>query len=88
MKKLNVIVKNKAGLHARPAAALVNLTQNFKSEIFIEKDGRRVSAKSIIGVLSIGASMGDIIDVEVIGEDELEAANALEELFNNKLVNQ
>lgn len=88
MKKLTVTVKSKAGLHARPAATLVNLTQNFKSEIFIEKDARRVSAKSIIGVLSIGASMGDIIDVEVIGEDEVEAVNALEELFNNKLVNQ
>ncbi|MBU5485892.1 HPr family phosphocarrier protein [Clostridium sp. MSJ-11] len=88
MKKLNVTVKSKSGLHARPAAALVNLTQRFKSNITIEKDGRSVNAKSIIGVLSIGAEREDIISVLIDGEDETRAFNELEELFNKTLLNE
>ncbi|WP_315117305.1 HPr family phosphocarrier protein [uncultured Clostridium sp.] len=87
MKRLNVTVKSKSGLHARPAAALVNLTQRFKSNIIIEKDGRSVNAKSIIGVLSIGAEREDIISVLIDGEDEARAFNELEELFNKTLLN-
>lgn len=88
MKRLNVTVKSKSGLHARPAAALVNLTQKFKSNITIEKDGRSVNAKSIIGVLSIGAEREDIVSVLIDGEDETRAFNELEELFNKTLINE
>lgn len=88
MKKLNVIVKSKSGLHARPAATLVNLTQQFESNITIEKDGRSANAKSIIGILSIGAAMGDSVSVLIDGEDEAEAFNELEELFNTTLPNE
>ncbi|WP_454053677.1 HPr family phosphocarrier protein [Clostridium sp. Marseille-Q7071] len=88
MKKLNVTVKSKSGLHARPAATLVNLTQQFESNITIEKDGRSANAKSIIGILSIGAAMGDIVSVLIDGEDETEAFNELEELFNKTLPNE
>ncbi len=88
MKKLNVTVKSKSGLHARPAATLVNLTQQFESNIIIEKDGRSANAKSIIGILSIGAAMGDIVSVLIDGEDETEAFNELEELFNKTLPNE
>ncbi len=88
MKKLNVTVKSKSGLHARPAATLVNLTQQFESNITIEKDGRSANAKSIIGILSIGAAMGDMVSVLIDGEDEAEAFNELEELFNKTLPNE
>ncbi|GAA0123983.1 MAG: HPr family phosphocarrier protein [Clostridium argentinense] len=88
MKKLDVTVKSKSGLHARPAATLVNLTQKFESNITIEKDGRSANAKSIIGVLSIGAAMGDNVSVLIDGEDETEAFNELEELFNKTLPNE
>ncbi|ARC85422.1 phosphotransferase system, HPr-related protein [Clostridium argentinense CDC 2741] len=88
MKKLNVTVKSKSGLHARPAATLVNLTQQFESNITIEKDGRSANAKSIIGILSIGAAMGDMVSVLIDGEDETEAFNELEELFNKTLPNE
>jgi len=88
MKKLNVTVKSKSGLHARPAATLVNLTQQFESNITIEKDGRSANAKSIIGILSIGAAMGDVVSVLIDGEDETEAFNELEELFNKTLPNE
>ncbi|WP_291578568.1 HPr family phosphocarrier protein [Clostridium sp. UBA6640] len=88
MKKLNVTVKSKSGLHARPAATLVNLTQQFESNITIEKDGRSANAKSIIGILSIGAAMGDVVSVLIDGEDETEAFSELEELFNKTLPNE
>lgn len=88
MKKLNVTVKSKSGLHARPAATLVNLTQQFESNITIEKDGRSANAKSIIGILSIGAAMGDMVSVLIDGKDETEAFNELEELFNKTLPNE
>lgn len=88
MKKLNVTVKSKSGLHARPAATLVNLTQQFESNITIEKDGRSANAKSIIGILSIGAAKGDMVSVLIDGEDETEAFNELEELFNKTLPNE
>lgn len=85
MKNLDVVVKNSAGLHARPATLLVKLAQGFKSDIFIEKDGKKANGKSIMGVLSIGAAKGDKVSIEIIGEDELEALMAVEELFNERL---
>ncbi|MGB9794207.1 HPr family phosphocarrier protein [Caldisericum exile] len=76
-------VKNKVGLHARPAAVLVQTANKFKSDIKIEKDGKVVSAKSILGVLSLGAEKGSTITVTVDGVDEEEALKTIEELVNN-----
>ncbi|MGB9855879.1 MAG: HPr family phosphocarrier protein [Caldisericum exile] len=76
-------VKNKVGLHARPAAVLVQTASKFKSDIKIEKDGKVVSAKSILGVLSLGAEKGSTITVTVDGVDEEEALKTIEELVNN-----
>ena len=77
-------VKNKVGLHARPAAVFVQTANKFKSNIFVEKDGKSVSAKSILGVLSLGAEKGVKISVEIEGSDEEEAINAISELIENK----
>ncbi len=80
----NVIVKNKTGLHARPAALFVQTANKFKSEIFIEKQGKKVNAKSIMGVMSLAVSQGTEITISAQGEDEKEAVNKLVELIESK----
>jgi len=84
MQQKDFIIQNKVGLHARPAAVLVQTANKFKSNIFVEKDGKSVSAKSILGVLSLGAEKGVTISVEIEGSDEEEAMNAISELIANK----
>lgn len=81
-KELKII--NKTGLHARPAAMLVKTTGKFKSEIFISKDGYRVNGKSIMGVMTLAAEPGSIIEVSIEGPDENEAMKAMEDLINHK----
>jgi len=84
MIKQDFTIQNKVGLHARPAAVFVQTANKFKSNIFVEKDGKSVSAKSILGVLSLGAEKGAQILVEIEGEDEQEAMNTISELIANK----
>lgn len=85
MEKLNVIVGSKSGLHARPASMVVSTANKFTSNITLRKKDRVANAKSIMGILSIAASKGDELEVVVEGQDEIEAINALEDLFNNQL---
>lgn len=75
---------NKLGLHARAAGALVKLASTFRSEITVEKDGTKVNAKSIMGLLMLAASMGSTIRLTAEGGDEREAAAAVEGLVNRK----
>ncbi|MCK5454994.1 MAG: HPr family phosphocarrier protein [Calditrichia bacterium] len=84
MIKKELTIKNKTGLHARPAALLVKTTGKFKSEIFISKDGYKVNGKSIMGVMTLAAESGSVIEISVDGPDEEEAMLALEYLINNK----
>jgi len=84
MIKKELTIKNKTGLHARPAALLVKTTGKFKSDIFISKDGYRVNGKSIMGVMTLAAESGSVIEISVDGPDEEEAFIALEDLINNK----
>lgn len=79
-----VTLLNKVGLHARPASIFVQTAKKFKSEIRVEKDGKEVDAKSILGVLSLGAECGNIITIKVNGEDAEEALKTLVELVNNR----
>ncbi len=76
-----VTVTNSAGLHTRPAAAVVKLASKFKSEFFIEKEGLAINAKSIIGVMSLAAPKGSRLVLRLEGEDEEEAARQLIEFF-------
>jgi phosphotransferase system HPr (HPr) family protein len=76
-------IQNKVGLHARPAAVFVQTTVKFKSNVIVEKDGKEINAKSIIGVLSLGAEKGSKIIIKIEGEDEQEAMKALKELVHN-----
>lgn len=76
-----VIIKNKAGLHTRPAAAVVKIASRFKSDFFIEMLGSEVNAKSIIGVMSLAAPKGTKLTLKLEGEDEEEAARQLIDFF-------
>lgn len=76
-----VTVVNRAGLHTRPAAAIVKLASQFKSEFFIIKDGFRINGKSIIGVMTLAAAQGSELTLEFDGPDEEQAASALREYF-------
>lgn len=84
MYEKTIVVKNKTGLHARPAAMFVQTANKFKSEIFVEKEGKKVNAKSIMGVMSLAVSQGTTITILAQGEDEKDAVEALVELVENK----
>ena len=79
-----VTISNRLGLHARPAAKLVHLAAAGKSEVFIVKDGQRVNARSILGVMLLAAEFGSAVRLEVNGEDEGEMLARLTELVHNK----
>ena len=80
----DVVIKNKLGIHARPAAMLVQLSNKFRSDIFITKDSMSVSGKSIMGVMTLAASRGTKLKIRAVGEDAEEAVNKLIELFEQK----
>ncbi|MGC8937270.1 MAG: HPr family phosphocarrier protein [Candidatus Methanomethylicaceae archaeon] len=84
IRQVAVKLINKVGLHARPATLFVETAKNFKSEIKVEKDGREVDAKSILGILSLGAECGSIITIKANGDDAEDALKALVELVKNK----
>ncbi|MBO5035157.1 MAG: HPr family phosphocarrier protein [Oscillospiraceae bacterium] len=78
-----VLVNNQVGLHARPATFFIQKANEFKCSIWVEKDERRVNAKSLLGVLSLGVVKGTTINLIADGVDEKEAVDALVELFNS-----
>ena len=78
-----VLVNNQVGLHARPATFFIQKANEFKCSIWVEKDERRVNAKSLLGVLSLGVVKGTTINLIADGVDEKEAVEALVELFNS-----
>jgi phosphocarrier protein HPr len=76
-----VTIRNRAGLHTRPAAALVKLAAQFKSEFFIFKDGFEINGKSIIGVMTLAAEQGSTLQLKFEGEDEDLAMETIVGLF-------
>jgi phosphocarrier protein HPr len=82
--KRQIRISNKLGLHARASAKLTQLASRFQSGIWIERNGRRVNAKSIMGVMMLAAGIGSAVELEVEGPDEDAAADALEKLFSEK----
>ncbi len=78
-----VVVNNQVGLHARPATFFIQRANEFKSSLWIEKDARKVNAKSLLGVLSLGITKGTKISVLADGVDEEAAANSLVELVES-----
>jgi len=79
-----VKVINRAGVHARPSALLVQTTKNCKANIYIEKGGDRINAKSIMGVITLGAAYGTELKIIADGEDEKSAVDAIVKLFESK----
>ena len=78
-----ITVKNEVGLHARPATYFIQKANEFKSSIWVEKDERRVNAKSLLGVLSLGIVKGTAITIIADGADEEEAIATLSELIDS-----
>ncbi len=78
-----VVVQNKVGLHARPATFFIQKANEFKATIWIEKDERRVSAKSLLGVLSLGITRGVNVNLIAEGPDEEAAVNQLVDLIQS-----
>jgi phosphocarrier protein HPr len=76
----DVTIRNRHGLHARPAAAFVRVASGFRSEIMVRKDDLEVNGKSIMGVLMLAAEPGAVLTIRAAGEDASEAVDALVEL--------
>jgi len=77
-----ITIKNRTGLHTRPAATLVKIAAKFKSDFFIQKDGMEINGKSIIGVMTLAAEQGAKLILRFSGEDEAQAAEAIISLFD------
>lgn len=83
MIKQEIEIINKLGLHARASSKLTQTASQFSSDIWVEKNGRRVNAKSIMGVMMLAAAKGSTITLETNGTDEQAAMTALEALIND-----
>ena len=79
----DVVVQNQVGLHARPATFFIQKANEFKSSIWVEKDERRVNAKSLLGVLSLGIVGGTSIRIIADGSDEQQAVEGLDALVES-----
>ena len=82
--KQDIEIINKLGLHARASTKLTQTASQFSSEIWIERNGRRVNSKSIMGVMMLAASKGSVVTLETNGADESAAMEALVTLINNR----
>jgi phosphocarrier protein HPr len=82
--KATTRINNKLGLHARASAKLSKLAGSFRSEVFMSRNGRRVNAKSIMGVMMLAAGIGSDVEIETDGEDEQAAMAALLALIDDK----
>ncbi|MCL2067472.1 MAG: HPr family phosphocarrier protein [Treponema sp.] len=79
-----ITIANRAGIHARPAAIIVQVTKNFKSNIYFQKGNNRINAKSIMGIITLGAAYGTEIKIIADGEDEEAVIDSLVRLFESK----
>ena len=84
MLKQDIEIINKLGLHARASAKLTQTAGQFTADVFITKAGKRVNAKSIMGVMMLAAGKGVSLELEIAGTDEAEAMAAVIALINNK----
>ena len=81
MLKRDVKIVNKLGLHARASAKLTQTASRFAAAVWIARNGRRVNAKSIMGVMMLAAGLGSTVELETDGADEAAAMEAIEKLF-------
>lgn len=76
-----ITIKNKQGLHARPAAIFVQIANKYESEITVRKDNEEINGKSIMGILMLAAEEGSIVSIKAVGIDAAEAVNKLEQIL-------
>ena len=81
----NIVIKNNVGLYARPATFFIQKANTYKSSIWIQKDDRRVNAKSLLGVLSLAIAGGTTVTLSADGPDEAEAISGLELLVSTEI---
>jgi phosphocarrier protein len=79
-----VEVLNRAGIHARPAALIVKVANQFSSQLYMEKDRMKINGKSIMGIITLGAAYKSQITITTEGPDEEDAIDAIEKLFLNR----
>jgi phosphocarrier protein HPr len=84
MIKKELEIVNKLGLHARASAKLTQTANKFASNVWVTRNGRRVNAKSIMGVMMLAAAKGATVELETDGEDEADAMSAIEQLIADK----
>jgi len=84
MTVLEIVIRNKIGLHARPAAQFVKMAEGFDSDIWVSKDGVRVNGKSILSLLTLAAEEGSVVLLEADGPDEAEALEALRNVLQEE----
>lgn len=84
MIRSSLTISNKLGLHARASAKLTKLAGSFQAEVHLSRAGRRINAKSIMGVMMLAAGLGSEVELEVEGTDEQAAHDALVALVNDK----
>jgi phosphocarrier protein HPr len=84
MQKTTVKISNRLGLHARASAKLTKLASGFASDIHMSRNGRRINAKSIMGVMMLAAGLGSEVEIEAEGPDETQAVQALVQLINDR----
>lgn len=84
MTEKEVTIKNRAGIHARPAAMLVQTANEFSSNIYLQKDGDQVNGKSIMGIITLGAAYNTTLLIQADGEDEEEAVETIARLFETR----
>ena len=84
MQKRTITISNKLGLHARASAKLTQAASKFQSGVWLARGGRRVNAKSIMGVMMLAAGLGTTVELETDGPDEVAAIDAIEGLFRDK----
>ncbi|MDG1889814.1 MAG: HPr family phosphocarrier protein [Verrucomicrobiota bacterium] len=83
-----LVVANKMGIHARPAAMFVKVASRFDAEIFVEKDGEKVNGKSIMGLMMLAAGPGSTLSIGACGKDAKQALDELEALLASKFGEQ
>ena len=85
MKEFTYTVRDKVGIHARPAGMLVKLVKEYSSDVYIEKGDKRIKADRLIAVMNMGIKQGDTVTVSIEGTDEEEAYNAIYSFFKENL---
>lgn len=85
MKKFEYVIKDKLGIHARPAGMLAKEAKKYQSKIVLEKEGKKAEATKLMAVMGLGIKCGDMIQVEISGEDENEVCTSVKEFFEMNL---